>query len=397
MRLLFYKSESLYEKLRRILQNPTRGGIMIERQKEEEKKMMPRRKTPKIVLIVSVILTVILLFSACQKPVLPSDTYSLHTELQASYLADDKAHIDRYASGQEELSRPRPVTLDFSEISDNLEEIELSKDPDFDASFTCSLQDKKAEIYNLEIGVTYYYRVKKSDGAYGETAAFRTEDAAPRNLYVSGVTNVRDLGGYTLSNGRIRQGLLYRGGRLNKNKAETPTPSITEKGIRTMKETMGIKTEIDLRRADNNEIGALTASVLGEDVTYLNLPMTYDTSEILSANEGSIRALFACLAKEENYPIYFHCSIGTDRTGFSAVLMLSLLGAELDDIEHDYLFSNFGNIGGSRSVIDFGGFILYLSLFKGESLREKTEAYLLSIGVTAEEIASFRAIMIEPN
>ena len=63
----------------------------------------------------------------------------------------------------------------------------------------------------------------------------------PRNCYVSGVTNVRDIGGYSSSLGKnayIRQGLYYRGANLN---------SITDKGKAQMKEDLGVKTEIDLR------------------------------------------------------------------------------------------------------------------------------------------------------
>ena len=37
----------------------------------------------------------------------------------------------------------------------------------------------------------------------------------------------------------------------------------------------------------------------------------------------------------------------------------------------------------------------YLATFEGSNLAEKTENYLLSIGITAEEIATIRSIMIE--
>ena len=340
----------------------------------------------------SIVLAVILLFVGCREilPPEPSATYSIHTTLQTNYLLDNAINISTYADGTAERSRPLPVTLTFS---DGRSEVEVSKDFSFGDVTTYPITDGSAEIYNLEIGTVYYYRTKDQDGTYGEIAAFATEDVTPRNLYVDGVTNVRDLGGYSVPGGRIRQGLLFRGGRLNKNKADTPTPSITEEGIRTMRETLGIKTEVDLRRSDNNEIGSLTASVLGEEVTYHNFPMV-SSSDMLTANDASLCAVFSCLADERNYPVYFHCSIGTDRTGYTAFLILSLLGVDLIEIDRDYLFSNFGNIGGDRNILNVSGFALFITLFPGSTLQEKTENYLLSIGVTAAEIAAFRRIMI---
>ena len=362
---------------------------------------MKRTRNEKGILFtaVSVLLAVIFLFVGCGEvsaptPPEPTATYSIHTEIQKGYLNDNAMNIKVYADGTAEKSRPLPVTLDFTGIFDDIEKVELSKSFSFDTVTTYPVTDGKAEIYNLEIGTVYYYRTKLTDGSYGEIAAFATEDAAPRNLYVDGVTNVRDLGGRSVPEGRVRQGLLYRGGRLNQNHTDTPTPKITEEGIRTMKETLGIKTEVDLRRADNNEIGSLTASVLGEGVSYHNLPMTA-SNDMLTANYASIRAFFALLADERSYPLYFHCSIGTDRTGFTAFLMLSVLGVELIDIDRDYLFSNFGNIGGDRNVLNVSGFALFISLFPGETLQEKTVNYLLNMGVTAEEIAAFRKIMID--
>ena len=346
--------------------------------------------------IVSVLLAVILLFVGCAEtlPPEPSATYSQHTELQARYLSGNVIDVAAYANGKQELSRPSPIILDLSEISDDLTEVQLSEDPSFSDAFTYPVTDGKATIYNLKIGTIYYYHAKKSDGNYSETTAFLTEDATPRNLYVDGVTNVRDLGGYTVPEGRIRQGLLYRGGRLNQNHTDIPTPKITEQGIRAMLETLHIKTEVDLRQTANNEIGSLTASVLGDGVTYRNFPMVA-SNDMLSANDASISAFFACLADASSYPLYFHCSIGTDRTGFTAFLMLSVLGVDLLDVQCDYLFSNFGDIGGDRNIFNVTGFILYVNIFPGDTFAEKTENFLLSTGVTKEQIASFRKIMIE--
>ena len=318
----------------------------------------------------------------------------IHTELQAAYLSDRYGAVASYADGTKELSRPLPVTIDLSNITGSFTKIELSETPDFASSETYSLKNDKAEIYNLKTDVVYYYRGVTAEGKKGELAAIKTENVLPRNLMIDGITNARDLGGYQTPNGKVKQGLLYRTARLNQNKASVPTPIITEKGINTMVNDLGIKTEIDLRRTSDNEIGSLTASVLGNGVKYVNCPMTAN-SDMPVANDESIKKVFSTLADESNYPLFFHCSIGTDRTGYCTFLMLTVLGVDTNEIYRDYLFSNFGNIGGNRTVYNVLAFSLFLALQEGDGYVEKAENYLYTLGVTPEELTAFRNIMIE--
>ena len=50
------------------------------------------------------------------------------------------------------------------------------------------------------------------------------------------------------------------------------------------------------------------------------------------------------LSKKNNYPVYFHCNIGTNRTGTVAMLLQALCGVEEEELLKDYMFSNFGTI-----------------------------------------------------
>ena len=75
--------------------------------------------------------------------------------------------------------------------------------------------------------------------------------------------------------------------------------------------------------------------------------------------------------------------------------MLTILGAKQEDIYRDYLFSNFGDIGGNRTTMNVLGFSLFIATQEGADLKEKAENYLINLGVTIEEINSFRRIMIE--
>ena len=122
--------------------------------------------------------------------------------------------------------------------------------------------------------------------------------------------------------------------------------------------------------------------------------MTYN-ADMLSANDESLLKFFKLLADESNYPIFFHCSIGTDRTGFCAYLLLTLLGVKQEEVYRDYLFSNFGSIGGDRGLTNVGGFALFIAIQEGSTQAQKVENYLLSIGAKQQEIDAFKRIMIE--
>ena len=180
--------------------------------------------------------------------------------------------------------------------------------------------------------------------------------------------------------------------------------------METLRE-LGIKTEIDLRTTvhDYNELGGyekLDVGPLGEDVNYYKCPMIYkslDGSDSVHTparpqNYAEIRKIFAYFADESNYPLVFHCNIGTDRTGYISYLLNGMLGVSKEDLFRDYLFSNFGNIGGSRGLSRISDYVDAIDACKGETLADKVETYLTeTIGVPQEHIDSIRKILIEKN
>ena len=347
----------------------------------------------------------VLLLRENQVPLYPSGATatidSFHTELQSGFLNDKYYwHISPYSKGVAELSRPRALTIDWD--ADSISEaycVRISEHEDMsDYSSYCFEANAATEIYNLKLGTTYYCMVYDPEGSPISSRQILTTDAqAPRNMYVDGVTNVRDLGGWSIPCGKVKQGLIYRCGRLNENKQETPVAKITEKGIDTMLNEMNIRSEIDLRKTSDNEVGGLTdKSILGDSVNYYQCPMGYN-GNMLTNNRDMIRHIFAdVLSKEENYPLIFHCSIGTDRTGLVAFLINGLLGVDINDLYRDYLFSNFGDIGGDRDVLDITfNYVTTIYNTKGDTWSQKIENYLLSIGVTQDEIDSVRRILSE--
>lgn len=182
------------------------------------------------------------------------------------------------------------------------------------------------------------------------------DDAAARTrriLSSEGICNIRELGGYPVAgeNGaarRIKWGLLYRSGALS---------AMTE-GDRTLLQERGIRTVVDFRAAD--EKAAVPAAALPSTARLLEeLPIDAgNLMAIVPTARGAdtemrrmyralpgeavprYRRLFALLADPENAPLLFHCSMGKDRTGLAAALILYALGADNDTIFADYLESD---------------------------------------------------------
>ncbi len=327
----------------------------------------------------------------------------IHTELQDEFLIDNYNNIYRYAVGEEELSRPNPIELSWEEKKEGESHyiVKISENDNFDNPIIVETNKLSTSIYNLKIGTKYYWRVDttfENETYMNYSGEFVTENVAPRNLYVDGITNVRDIGGWSIDrNHRVKQGLLYRSGRLNLSDSPAIIKEVTDEGEKVLLEDLKIKSEMDLRLVDNNEVGAITSSVLGDSVTYYSCPMEWNNNNLLLYNREMIKHIFSdILSKEENYPLIFHCNIGTDRTGIIAYMLNGLLGVEEEDLYYDYLFSNFGLIGGLRTISNIkNNYIVTIDSEKGNTLSEKIYNALLKIGVTNDEIETIKNIFVE--
>lgn len=366
--------------------------------------------------IISIVLAAVLMvcaFSSCSsanvdKPVYndgviqvmsPGKTEEIHSKKQESFLNKPNALIPLYANGKKEQSIPEPVKFEWVYNGDSAADgyvLNISQSKDMTDCVSYSTSESSYSIYNLKTDTTYYWTISTDDQT-SSVFEFTTCDCAPRNIYVDGVTNVRDLGGWkTYSGSRTHQGLIYRCGRLNESSSDTVKIEITDDGKKTMLETLGIKSEIDLRQTDDNEIGSITASPLGDTVNYFNCPMDWE-GNMFEKNKEQIQKVFSILSDKNNYPIIFHCNIGTDRTGMIAFLVNALLGVQEDDLFRDYLYSNFGKIGGSRTIkgLKKCGYYDAIQESDGDSLSEKTYNCLVDIGVPAEQLDAVIAILLD--
>jgi len=333
-------------------------------------------------------------------------TYSLdfHDFKQANYLADEHfTNIASYANGREELSRPISIKLELNDsTSQQIEKeyfVQLSLDENFSSYKQYQTDGIDFYMNNFLSNTTYYLRViDNTEEPITSAVSKIITKPGIRNLEINGITNVRDIGGFTTSYGTIKQGMLFRGACLNKIYEETCQLQIRDKGIEKFKE-LGIKSEIDLRQVVNNEVGNPGEDgPLGKEFNYYQCPMDY-SEDILFAekNVPSVKKFFELLTVESNYPIYFHCAVGADRTGAMAFLLEGLMGADNKTFYTDYLFSNFGQLGEARTTDSITNYIRKLNIFAGkDSLKENIEYYLEhKLGLNVTQINNIKDYLLE--
>ena len=331
--------------------------------------------------------------------------FSVYNEWQSAYINSENYEDTGVASGIADWSRPAPIQIAWTTSGNNSQEVTayrflLKEDNEVIKDIELASTASSVSLTNLKMRIAYTYELKALIN--DEVVASINKDLiidqkGPRLLDVEGVDNMRDLGGYGL-----KQGLIYRSGRLSE---EDGQDKITPLGKQTMLNELGIKSEIDLRRYDEN--GGITVSPLGSTVNYLHLPMVYGGNNIATYkgsyngneydNPKQIKDFFTYLSEENNYPLVFHCSIGKDRTGCLAYLLEGLLGVEEEYLYRDYLFSNFSNIGSICKVKDITGNNRYGQTIKaceGETINDKVRTFLTSETIGLEEETLNKVISI---
>ena len=362
----------------------------------------------------------VILLTACSAPSGLSVKGSTHfTEIQETYLKSANIEDTTPYNGNMSMSAPAPTLLKWSGSSLNGYVVKLYRDEQLqDLAFSYTTKKTSLEFYNDELLQTYYWTVTdKSGNKVSKVSSFKNtiNVAGPRNLNVDGVENFRDIGGWgrLTENGYqryMKQGMVYRSGRFNEDKVDEVTITASAEGIREAKENLKIKTEIDLRRSSNNEIGSLTSSALGEGVNYYNLPMLYEGKNLLTwtgpsgkdtyqyDNPGMIKQFFEILSDENNYPVNFHCSIGKDRTGCLSFLLEGLLGFDQEVMNRDYMFTNFANAGMCKLQDDIYasnryGYTLE-NYTNGDTINDKIYNYLKDeIGVDGQKLDNIISIL----
>ena len=274
----------------------------------------------------------------------------------------------------------------------------------------------------------YYWKATGADGKVADYGVVRTLAEPVRFISIDGARNMRDSGGWVAENGkRVVYGMLYRGAMLN---GHAGGPMLTAEGIRQMREDLGIMTEIDLRN-DGDDTGAdgkhQTECFFGvkdengiNDRNYIKVGINqYDTGIKSGRNYPLFKEIFTCLSERENYPVYFHCNAGADRTGTIGFLVGALLGMNFEDLTRDFeLTSTYGkryrskdtgtgfdgtgeNASGlfqndSNNYVNWGGLYDELMTYAaGGTLQDAAENFLTSrVGITKTQIGAIKSILL---
>lgn len=196
-----------------------------------------------------------------------------------------------------------------------------------------------------------FSEVTKWDASYEssviESGTVKIKDTPVRFITMDKGYNYRDLGGWKTEAGKkISYGKIYRGAKTN---------DFSEKDIVVLRDLLHVKSEIDLRNSRDD--GGQNTSILGDNANYLKAPLsqysyilpsfslngrTFDTN-----SPAEIKRIFDFLSDENNYPLFFHCNAGADRTGTLAFLILGSLGVSEDDLTRDFELTSFSK-GGVR-------------------------------------------------
>ena len=173
------------------------------------------------------------------------------------------------------------------------------------------------------------------------------EEAIPGTpLDIEGSFNVRDFGGYAAEDGRvIKPRRFVRTGSLF---------GVSEQGKQALLD-MGVRRIIDLR--SKQEVQDKPDAMMDDArFVWANVPMLdYIHSRIaaqqldglptsleemyiglLERGKDDFRRIFELFAGPEQEGIVFHCTAGKDRTGITAMLLLSLAGLDRQTIIQDY-------------------------------------------------------------
>ena len=322
-------------------------------------------------------------------------------------------------------------------------------------SYVVSGFTRELDVYNLLPSTTYYWKVAGDRFDMSDTSVFKTEDLSVRLIYAEGTSNIRDLGGWNADGSFVNYGKIYRGNQLN-GYGNWGNNKLTENGLKTFKDDLKIKTEIDLRTQDkddaNQTVNFVDASLpyykytIGQYTDILepsvwnalphdgNTPvdsmenkndarrLAYATGNAVrneNAMRRSLKGIFEVLADERNYPVYIHCNAGADRTGTVAFLINGLLGVSEADLIRDYELTSFSSVSGLRyrSEIkngdfteigvmknDYDNFVAFGALMnaiknnygaEGGTLSYAIESFLTDyVGVSHEDIESLKRIMI---
>ncbi len=257
-------------------------------------------------------------------------------------------------------------------------------------------------ITNLVPNVHYHYEVKAGDKVL-TSGEFDTYGSVRQLFFKVQTRNIRDLGGWKTADGKtVKYRKVYRGGRfLIKNMSSQGKADMVAEGFKAQLDLRGVA---DVLSPDECTLKGLVedyefcAPVIEEGYIWLLRDEPEKTRQLM-------QFIMDCVDKDK--PVIFHCSLGRDRTGTVAMMVLGLLGVPEGDISQEYELTQFSAHGYATSdgektkmtrTVDYklaANYIWDNFVSEGESFADGVEKYLLQIGITQADIDKFRANMLK--
>jgi len=342
------------------------------------------------------------------------ETYSPHDDMLKAFLALPQA--ERRAKFMDAdyrknvFSGPAPKIDGHRVRTGHQRTVPLAWNGDAKAKYTVRVADKdtgtvafeqtvkgpSCRVDSLEIGRTYNWSAE--NGGTTNRGEFAIAAEPPRLVYLPSVGNSRDLGGWVgLDGRRVRQGRIYRSAMLESVRNGKRFTKVKPEDAEVIVRRYGIRTELDLR--SGSEVTGIDSSVLGPTVKWVNIHGGFYSGVFCERGHKEIREIFTLLLDESRYPILYHCAAGQDRTGTLSFLLNGLLGVSEDDLFKDWEMSGMANprpnFVHEKCIDKFVGPLK--QTYPAPTIRESCEKLVRDCGVTDEEIARFRKLMLEPE
>lgn len=208
--------------------------------------------------------------------------------------------------------------------------------------------------------------------------------------------NCRDLGGWNCDGGTVKYGVLVRSGELN--------PS--DKNL--MVDKIGIKTEICLLPVNKQQFQSQSPWGIDRVANWTNDDFMYRINNTPSiptvVDQWKLYLTTIIRSINNGKPVIFHCGVGADKTGTMALMLLGILGVSEQDIDIDFeltaFYAGLHDFYRTRKLAEYNRLkneIFAFPLVAGlaDSLQNRCISFVLSLGITPDEINAFRSACID--
>ena len=157
----------------------------------------------------------------------------------------------------------------------------------------------------------------------------------------------------------------------------------------------GVRTDVDLRT--DGECRGMEGSPLGPEVRWAHVSSAQYGNMQLDWGRDAFRRVFEVFLDPDAAGIDFHCIAGQDRTGAVSFIVLALLGVSEEDLARDWEATALWNpYDHFNHEARYDKLVRGFDRWPGETINERVEAYVLSLGFSAADLGAFRERLLEP-